>query len=196
MRSFLHMPSSLTQQGIRLGVLLLLTVPSFSCENDSQKVTDWTKKVVMKEVALDIDSYFSQNGKMKARLRAPEMVRVLSDTLYVEFPRTLHVDFYDDSARIETRLDSRYAKYFENYGKVYLRDSVVVITVKGDTLRSPDLWWDQNARQFYTENYATYRGIGKQIYGGKGLTATQDLTSVIFHQPTGTVQVSESGLPR
>ena len=120
----------------------------------------------------------------------------MADTVYVEFPKSIHVDFYNDSTVIESKLDSKYAKYFENLNKVYLRDSVVVITMKGDTLKSPDLWWDQNTKMFYTDKYATYHGIGKQIYGGKGLTATQDLSSVIFNQPTGTVQVSEEGFPK
>lgn len=166
-----------------------------ACENDADKVKDWTKKVIMQEEATDIDSYLSQNGVMKARLRAPKMIRFYADTIYVEFPKTLHVDFYDDSTQIESRLDSRYGKYFESINKVYLRDSVVVITVKGDTLKSPDLWWDQNSKMFYTDKYAIYHGIGKNIYGGKGLTATQDLSSVIFNQPTGTVQMGQNGMP-
>ena len=168
----------------------------FSCENDANKVEEWTKKVVMKEEAVKIDSYLSQGGVMKARLQAPLMVRVYADTVYVEFPESLHVDFYNDSTRIDSWLDSRYGKYFEPLNKVYLRDSVVVITAKGDTLKSPDLWWDQNTKLFYTDKYAIYHGIGKNIYGGKGLTATQDLSSVIFNQPTGTVQVSANGFPK
>lgn len=167
-----------------------------ACENDADKVKDWTKKVIMQEEATDIESYLSQNGVMKARLKAPKMIRFYADTIYVEFPNSLHVDFYDDSTQIESRLDSRYGKYFESINKVYLRDSVVVITVKGDTLRSPDLWWDQNSKMFYTDKYAIYHRIGKNIYGGKGLTATQDLSSVIFNQPTGTVQMSQNGMPK
>ena len=167
-----------------------------ACENEADKVKDWTKKVIMQEEATDIESYLSQNGVMKARLKVPKMIRFYADTIYVEFPKTLHVDFYDDSTQLESRLDSRYGKYFESINKVYLRDSVVVITVKGDTLRSPDLWWDQNSKMFYTDKYAIYHGIGKNIYGGKGLTATQDLSSVIFNQPTGTVQMSQNGMPK
>jgi LPS export ABC transporter protein LptC len=167
------------------------------CENDEKAVTDLTKKVVMKEEVIKVESYLSQDGKMKARLTAPLMWRVAADTMYVEFPQSLHVDFYADSSNtIETRLDSKYAKYYESLRKVYLRDSVVVITIKGDTLKSPDLWWDQNSKQFYTDKYAIYHGIGKNIYGGKGLVATQDLSSVIFNQPTGTVQVNEGGIPK
>ncbi|HWR32434.1 MAG TPA: LPS export ABC transporter periplasmic protein LptC [Chitinophagaceae bacterium] len=169
----------------------------YSCENDEKKINDLTKNVVMKEEAINIESFLSQEGKMKAKLKAPLMLRVLADTVYVEFPQSLHVDFYGDSTgKIETWLDSRYGKYLENHGKVYLRDSVTVITTKGDTLKSPDLWWDQNTGLFYTDKFATYRGIGKSIYGGKGLTATQDLNSVIFNDPTGVVLVSENGFPK
>ena len=169
----------------------------YGCENDEKKINDLIKNVTMKEEAINIESYLSQEGKMKAKLKAPLMIRVTSDSQYVEFPKTLHVDFFGEtSGKVETWLDSRYGKYFENLGKVYLRDSVVVITTKGDTLRSPDLWWDQNTKLFYTDKFATYHGIGKNIYGGKGLVATQDLMSVTFNQPTGTVQVSENGFPK
>jgi lipopolysaccharide export system protein LptC len=167
-----------------------------SCENDVKVINDLTKKVVMQEEATNIESFMSQEGKMRARLTAPLMIRVTADTVYVEFPNTLHVDFYNDSAKIETHLDSKYGKYFETQNKVYLRDSVVVINVKGDTLKSPDLWWDQNTKLFYTDKYAVYHGIGKDIYGTKGMVATQDLTSIIFNQPIGTVQGSENGFPK
>jgi hypothetical protein len=166
------------------------------CENDDKKIRDLTRNVVLKEEATGVDSYMSQGGKMRARLQAPLMIRVATDTVYVEFPNSLHVDFYSDSLTIDSRLDSRYGKYYESLNKVYLRDSVVVITSKGDTLKSPDLWWDQNAKIFYTDKYAEYHGVGKTIYGGKGLLATQDLSSVTFHQPMGVVQVSEGGFPK
>ncbi len=187
----LSIKSLFTAAAFITGCCLLL-----SCENDEKKVKEWTENKVMKEEVTGVESYLSQDGKMRAKLTSPLMLRVMADTVYVEFPKSIHVDFYNDSTVIESKLDSKYAKYFENLNKVYLRDSVVVITMKGDTLKSPDLWWDQNTKMFYTDKYATYHGIGKQIYGGKGLTATQDLSSVIFNQPTGTVQVSEEGFPK
>ncbi|MES1197985.1 MAG: LPS export ABC transporter periplasmic protein LptC [Chitinophagaceae bacterium] len=165
----------------------------YSCENDEKQIKALTENKAMKEIATNIVSLLSQEGKMKAKLTAPLMIRVTEDTIYVEFPNTLHVDFYNDSTKIESRLDSRYGKYFESSNKVYLRDSVVVINIKGDTLKTPDLWWDQNTKLFFTDKYAIYHGIGKNIYGGKGLVATQDLNSIIFNEPTGTVQVNESG---
>ncbi|MBK5272936.1 MAG: LPS export ABC transporter periplasmic protein LptC [Bacteroidia bacterium] len=172
--------------------LWLIVIFLSSCENDVKKIKELTDTKVMQDVATDIESYLSQGGKMKAKLTAPLMIRVEADTVYFEFPNRLHVDFYNDSLKIETRLDSKYGKYFETQNKVYLRDSVVVINVKGDTLRTPDLWWDKNTELFFTDKYAIYHGIGKNIYGGKGLVATQDLTSITFNDPTGTVQVLDS----
>jgi LPS export ABC transporter protein LptC len=163
------------------------------CENDQKEIDAMIKKVVMVEEARNIESYLSQEGAMKAKLTAPLMLRVLADTVYVEFPNALHVDFYNDSTKIETWLDSKYGKYFENQNKVYLRDSVIVINIKGDTLTAPDLWWDQNAKLFYTDKYAEYRTKDKHIHGGKGLVANQDMSEVTFKEPTGIVEVSENG---
>lgn len=163
------------------------------CENTQEDIDRFTKKVTMQEEAIGVESFISQEGKMKARLQAPLMLRVMADTQYLEFPRSLHVDFYDDSTRVETFLDSKYGKYFENLNKVYLRDSVVVITVQGDTLRCHDLWWDQNKEIFYTDSVATYRSPGNDITGGRGMEATQDLRMVKFKAPLGTFEVNNSG---
>jgi LPS export ABC transporter protein LptC len=164
------------------------------CENDDKVIEELTKNVVMKEEARNIESFMSQEGKMKARLTAPLMYRVSADTQYVEFPHKLHVDFYNDSLVRETWLDCKYGKYYENFNKVYLRDSVVVITLKGDTLKSPDLWWDQNKGIFYTDKYAEYRSKDQQVQGHKGLQATQDLKTVTFIEPTAVLDVKSNGL--
>ena len=150
----------------------------------------------MTEEAKNIESYLSQDGEMKAKLTAPFMLRVLGDTLFIEFPKTLHIDFLDSNTTIQSWVDAKYGKYYENYNKAFLRDSVVVINTQGDTLKCPDLWWEQDKQMFYTDKYAIYHSKDRQIYGGKGMEATQDLKTIIFKQPTGTVKVSESGFPQ
>jgi hypothetical protein len=165
------------------------------CENDPKTIKEWTEKKIMIEEARDIESYLSQNGEMKAKLSAPLMLRVPADSFYIEFPNTLHIDVYDSNAVVESWISALYGKYFENHNLAYLRDSVTVINIQGDTLICPDLWWDQNKQIFYTDKYAEYRTKDKYIYGGKGLLATQDLRSIIFKEPTGTVLVTDSGFP-
>lgn len=168
-------------------LLLLLS----SCENDDRVLSDWTKQLRLKEEATDIESFISQEGKLRARIKAPLMVKEASDTISMTFPKSLYCEFYDDSTKVETFLNARYGIYYENLNKVYLKDSVVVITVKGDTLTSPELWWDQNTKLFYTDKYADYRSPGQQILGGQGLEATQDLKRITFRSTTGSVQAPQ-----
>ena len=191
------------QNSDRKHINLFLPVLSISCclfisacENDPKMIDDWSKKKEMVEVGKNIEAYLSQESKVKAKLTAPLMLRHEADTLYTEFPNSLHVDFYDDSTKIESWVDSKHGKYFENMDKVYLWDSVVVINIKGDTLKSPDLWWDQNTKLFYTDKYAQYLRKDKQIYPGKGLEATQDFKRITFKEPTGIVHVSDTSFSK
>ena len=168
----------------------------YGCENDEKMIDDWSKKKLMIEEGKNIESYLSQESKVKAKLTAPLMLRYESDTIVIEFPRTLHIDFYDDSTKIESWVDSKHGKYFESLDKAYLWDSVVVINVNGDTLKSSDLWWDQNTKLFYTNKYAEYRTKDKQIFPSKGLEVTQDFKRITFKQPTGIVHVSDKEFPQ
>jgi LPS export ABC transporter protein LptC len=164
------------------------------CVNDPKTIRELTEKKMMVDEAKNVVSYLSQQGKLKAKLTAPVMNRYQADTVYFDFPNSLHVDFYDDSATLESWLDSKHGKYFESLNKVYLWDSVTVINRNGDTMKSNDLWWDQNTKLFYTDKLAEYRTKSKQIMGGKGAEATQDLSAITFKQPTGHVLVNEAEL--
>ncbi len=174
-----------------LSIFLFSLLGLIACENDDRILSDWTRSAMLNEEATDMQSYISQSGKRKARISAPYMIKQNRDTVSMTFPRSVHCDFYDDSLRIDSRLDARYGVYFENLNKVFLRDSVVVITQKGDTLISPELWWDQNTQLFTTDKYAIYRGPDHQIMGGKGLEATQDLKRITFRATTGTVKTPD-----
>ena len=134
------------------------------------------------EEARNIQSYLSQNGALRAKLVAPFMLRYAMDTSYLEFPKSLHVNFYDSSGKVESQLDALYGKYLETRSLVYLRDSVVVFNIKGDTLRTPDLWWDQNTKKFYTDNRVRIYRKDQRVIGGKGMEATQDLTDIVIYQ--------------
>jgi LPS export ABC transporter protein LptC len=164
----------------------------FACENSQRSLDEWKEKREMVEEASDIQTFFSQNGKMKAKLTSPKMFRYTRDTIFVEFPKTLKMIFFDSLGNAESDLKAHYGIYYESLNKAYLRDSVVVANVNGDTLWTPDLWWDQNSKKFYTDKHVRIYRKGDRIYGGKGLEAAQDLSDIIIRKPTGTVNVPDS----
>ena len=72
------------------------------CENDEAKVNAiFTKKLGVDE-AINIESYMSQGGRMKAKLTAPKMLRYQDTSSRIELPNTLHVDFYDSTLNLNT----------------------------------------------------------------------------------------------
>jgi LPS export ABC transporter protein LptC len=162
------------------------------CENSQSSLNEWQEKRKMTEEATNVQSLFSQGGKMRSKLTAPLMLRHSEDTVVVEFPKSLRMVFFDSLNKEQSRMDARYGKYYESLNKAYLRDSVVVANATGDTLWTPDLWWDQNAQKFYTDKPVRIFRRGDRIYGGKGFEANQDLTDIIIRQPTGTVIVPDS----
>lgn len=162
------------------------------CENSDKDLEIFVKKIGVEE-GTKIESYLSQDGYVKAKLVAPYMLRYQADTPYLEFPRTLHVDFYDSNTNRESYLDANYAKYFENERKVLLRDSVLVINMKnGDTLRTQKLWWDQNKSEFTTDDTAYIFQRDKVIIADKGLRAAQNLTNINFFSSRGVLAVPKN----
>ena len=70
---------------------------------------------------------------------------------------------------------------------MFLRDSVVVINLaKGDTLKTDELWWDQNTQEFYTDKPVEIHQPDKTVYG-KGLRAAQDFSWYDIFNITGVV---------
>ena len=99
--------------------------------------------------------------------------------------------------QIESKLDARYAKYFEGESKVYLRDSVIVFNTKGDTLYCEELYWDRNrtGEEFYTDKPVRIR-TPTHIIDGDAMDAPQDLSSPHIINGRGIVRLPSSEFPQ
>ncbi|MEO8415079.1 MAG: LPS export ABC transporter periplasmic protein LptC [Ginsengibacter sp.] len=167
-----------------------------SCENSLKELNQFTSSRTGVEEAKEVDIIYSLGDKTKARLTAPFMLRHEETIPYIEFTKTVHTDFYDDSLRIESKLDAHYGKYMETESKVYLRDSVVVFNTKGDTLYCDELYWDRSktGKEFYTDKPVRIR-TPSQIIDGEGLDAPQDFKSWHIINGRGFVRVSSNEFP-
>lgn len=167
-----------------------------ACENDPKEIIKYREKKTAIEEAYKVETYMSQDARMKARLTAPYMLRYLADSPYVEFPRSLHVDFYNDTMAMESQVDALYGKYREWEKKVFLRDSVVVMNkLRGDTLRTNELWWDQGTEKFYTDKPVFIHTRDKVFYGANGMVAAQNFEWWVLNQGSGQVQVPKDSFP-
>ena len=168
----------------------------FACENDPKTIDDLTKPKAMIEEAKNIETYLSQGSLLKAKLWAPYMLRSAGDTTFVEFTKTLHVNFFDSTGKVDSHLDAKYGKYYESLNKVYLRDSVLIYNFQGDSMRSPDLWWDQNTQRIYTDKKVWVRKQGTILTGQNGMDSKQDLSDIKIKEVTGPIDMPDSLRPQ
>ena len=172
------------------------TILLYACENTNKELKDLTSKSLGVEEAKNVDINYTLGGKAKAKLLSPLMLRVQDTAMYVEFPKKLHVDFYNDTAGVDSRLDALYGKYYETQSRVYLRDSVKIINTKGDTLYCNELWWDRakTGNEFYTDKPVKIR-TKTQILDGVGMESAQDFKNWHIIHPVGFINVPSSQFP-
>ncbi len=169
-----------------------------ACENSTQEIDELTKKKLGVEEAVKVNINYTLGGKTKAILQSPVMLRVQDSLPYVEFPQKIHVDFYNDSTKVESRLDAKYAKYIESQSKILLRDSVRFIGLtNGDTLYCDELYWDRSrvGYQFYTDKPVQIR-TKMQIQNGIGFECSQDFKDKVLYKVTNSfIKVPASQFP-
>lgn len=174
----------------------LLTGSLISCGNSDDEIKEYNSKSLGIEEIKNADINYTLGGRAKAKLLAPLMLRVQEASPYVEFPKKLHVDFFNETGTIDSRLDALYGKYLDQESKVFLKDSVKVVNIKGDTLYCDELWWDRNRRgnEFYTEKPVRIR-TKTQIIDGVGMEARQDFKGYVIKKVTGIINVPNSEFP-
>jgi len=156
-----------------------------SCENDVDAVKALGARISGIDVGKDVAIYISNDGKLGAKLTSPLMNRYLEDSSkMIEFPLSIHVDFYKDSNQVESQLSAKYAKYKETENIVFLKVDVIIFNTLGDTLWCKEMYWDQNTGKFYTEKDVVVKQHNPlaKIYG-KGLEANQNLTDIRIFKP-------------
>ena len=167
-----------------------------SCENKLSDIEKFNQKDIAIEEGENVIIKYSVAGKKKAVLTGPVMYRVQDTIPYVEFPKNIHVDFFDIRDSIDSKLDAKYARYKESQSKVFLKDSVRVINVKGDTLYCDELYWDRShtGAEFYTDKPVRIRTRTETI-NGIGMEARQDFKEWYIIHPTGIIKVSGAQFP-
>jgi LPS export ABC transporter protein LptC len=168
----------------------------FSCENKLEDVEKFNKKDIAKEEGKDVVIKYSIGGKKKAILTGPLLYRVQDTLPYIEFPKSVHVDFFGENDSVESKLDAHYARYIETQSKVFLKDSVRVTNIKGDTLYCDELYWDRShtGAEFYTDKPVRIR-TRTETLNGIGMQASQDFKEYVIINPTGIIKVPATEFP-
>ena len=172
-----------------LSFIFLVTL--CSCENDLKEVRNFTagKKLPLQS-GQDIEIQYNDSGKVKIKLKAPQVDDYGGNAPYTEMPKGVNVQFYDDSLKVNTSLRANYAIRKERERFMEARYNVVVVNVKGEKLESDHLIWDGAKRRIYTKSKVTIT-TADQITIGTGLESDESFTDYTIENVESIITLKE-----
>ncbi len=180
---------------MKLLQITLLTVLTFifsACETDLDKV----ERIASNEVSLPVETsknveiIYSDSAIVRAKLTSPVLKFYKVQNAYHEMPNGLYVEFYDGNKRVESTLQSKYGRKFQNQGIIEVKDSVVVINNKGERLDTEKLIWNEKTKKIYTNSFVRIT-TATDIMFGEGLEANQNFTNYKIFKYRGSISIKD-----
>lgn len=161
-------------------LLLIFFLALISLTVSCNKKLDIIKKT-------DIESYptmtgkdfwteYSDSGRKQLFMSSPIIERYENKKPpYAEFTKGIKVEFFDGHKEPVGFLSSKYARVNEEKRLWELKDSVIVVNEKNDTLVTELLYWDQNRELVFTDRFVKIKSE-ERVTMGTGLEANSRFT--------------------
>lgn len=174
-------------------VLNIVMLLHSSCSNDLKDIPNLKDESFLEyDRAKDVTFIMSQNGSAKAELFAKEFMRNdIAKPPFVDLSDSVHVNFFNDSLVIENTLSAKYARYYPESGDILVRDSIIIINKKGETLETDELVWNEKLQKFYTDKEVRITRSG-QITTGEGMESNQDFSWFRIYKQKGIIEVEDN----
>ncbi|MBS1587948.1 MAG: LPS export ABC transporter periplasmic protein LptC [Bacteroidetes bacterium] len=168
-----------------------------ACHNDPKEIASLTeaRTAYQLDKADDVTLIYSEHGHVKAKVFAKQYIsNDAAKPPYMDMKNGIKAEVYDDSMHVESTLTANYARYYVKQGNFLIRDNIVVVNKKGETLNTEELVWNQQVQKFYTEKFVKISTPTLVMYGD-GLEANQDFTWYRITNQKGTMLVNKSEVP-
>ncbi|RYD78945.1 MAG: LPS export ABC transporter periplasmic protein LptC [Sphingobacteriales bacterium] len=173
--------------------LLIMMFAIFACDkNDLKQVEELSKaKTIPVEVSTGIDVIYTDSALLKARLKAPEMRRYLSEEdPKIEMPKGVYVEFYDKAGAVNSRLRGDYGIRFLSKNLTKITGDVEVINLKGDTMNTEELWWDETKEKVYSQKFVKVK-TKDEIILAEGFESDVTFSKYTFYKIKGVIAVKD-----
>ena len=161
-----------------------------SCENDIEKVKLLSDhRIAPVETASGIRILYSDSAKVQVEIIAKELNRFETENPYIEMPKGLQANFFDDSMHVKSKLTADYGIRYEREQKMEARKNVVVVNEKGETLNTEHLIWDERTEKLRSDEFVKITTKG-EIIMGTGFEANQDFSKYKIFNIKGTIPIN------
>jgi len=173
-------------------MIVILMVMLLSCTPTEHKPADFElDRSIPTEEAYNIQLNYSDSGLKQIQMEAPEIFRYgNAEEPYTEYPKGVHVLFYDRYGQVNSTITSNYAIQYDQKKITEARNDVVVVNRKGETLNTEHLIWDEKEEKIYTEEFVRITTENESITG-YGFEADQEFNSYTIKKIRGTINFKE-----
>ena len=134
--------------------------------------------------------YYSDSAQVKVKGTTPHRLEYGDGNQ--EFPKGLYLEFYDDEGKIESTIRADIAYYNKEKNEWLGQENVVVENSEtGQQLNTEELYWLPSEERIYTEKFVTIKRED-EILHGRGLEASQDLSTYSITNPEGEFLLKEN----
>jgi LPS export ABC transporter protein LptC len=177
---------------LKVAVLIAGTATFFyGCENNIEKIKPFNSYENLPVLeAKNFETLFTDSGKVRFFLKTPLLLRYEPEgEPYLEFPEGIELIRYDNNKNVVSSITANYAKQFVDEKKWEAKNNVIATNMKGDTLKTEHLIWEENTEKIYTEEYVKIIRAD-QIITGIGFQSDQSLENWRIKNPKGTIYIT------
>ena len=174
--------------------VITAAVMLFSCENNIQVVNALADPANLPTVSGDqVEIVYSDSARVKVKIVAPVLngFHQGERSEYYEFPKGIHVYFYDDSLNVKAEVMAKYAIYTLEKKLWEARNNVVVINTRGERLNTEQLFWDENKKIIYSRIYSRITTPTGFHSGDNGFQANEDFSNWVFFGASGKINFED-----
>lgn len=171
-----------------------LVIQFISCETDIEKINALTNELELpSHSGKDVEIFYSDSGDLKLKIITPELNNYdAAEKPYIEFPKGGIVYFYNDSQQVESYIKAKYAIYYQEEELWETRNEVVAVNkLKGETLNTEQLFWDDKKDIIYSNTYSKIVNSSGTFYGDNGFEAKEDMSEWKLKRSRGTVNIQD-----
>lgn len=163
------------------------------CKNDIETINRITESNSLPSfVVTDLETSFSDSGRVKIKIYAPELVRYdKAEVQYDEYPKGINVEFFNAAMQITGTLKCNYAKYLINE-EIWEAKSDVEVNNEADAekINTEQLFWNMKNETIYSDKFVRITRTDEILFG-EGFTSNQEFTKWKILRPTGSIKIKD-----
>lgn len=174
-------------------LVLVILSTLLSCDRNVPVVRKDLKTNFPNRSLIDANIIFSDSGKVTMNLRSPLIEEYsLIDSPYTIFRKGVEIDYFQEGAEKPGFFKADWGRLSDNTGIYEGRGNVIIITERGDSIKSEQLFWNKNKKQIYSTKQVELIGNdGSKITAKNGIQATDDLEEYTLFNNEGYIMMKE-----